>query len=121
MVRTRSSPGLDAGARDKRITIQQLTESTADSGFPVEAWTPLVDMDASKVEVTGWERFTSNQMSAPYEARWGIDYRPDMDPDLLDVPKTRRVVYQGRAHDIVAAENVGREVGIELMTLARRG
>lgn len=122
MARRNRTVGLDAGARDRRVTIQQLVETKGTSGFPVEDWIPLIDMDASRAEVSGFERFVAAaQLSAPYETRWGIDYRPDMDPDLVDVPKKRRVVYQGRVHDIVAAELVGREMGVELLTLSRRG
>jgi head-tail adaptor len=115
---------MDAGARDKRITIQRLPEGEdgrADDGYPVEDWTPLIDLDASKFDVGGEERFGSGQLSAPYETRWGIEWRPDMDPDTIDVPKKRRIVYQGRVHDIVAAEAMDGLHGIELLTLSRRG
>jgi hypothetical protein len=42
-----------------------------------------------------------------------------MDPDLLDVPKRRRLVYKGRTYDIVAAGQIGRNEGVELLTLAK--
>lgn len=116
-----NAPKLDAGARDVRVTIEQLTESKGGSGYPVESWTSLVDLNMSKREVGGLERFAAAQVQAPYETRWGMEYRPDMDPDLLDVPKRRRLVVGGRTHDIVDATLVGRNVGIELRTLARRG
>jgi hypothetical protein len=41
-----------------------------------------------------------------------------MDPDLVDVPKLRRVLFHGRIHDIVAANQIGMREGVELLTLA---
>lgn len=121
--RSLGSSRVDAGARDKRVSIQRLTDTIGSSGMPVEDWTTLsaIALDASRVEVSGKETFGANQTSAPYETLWGIEYRADMDPDLLDIPKTRRLVYLGRTHDILAARIVGNKDGIELETLTRRG
>jgi head-tail adaptor len=115
----RSTP-MDAGERDRYITLQQLTESTGTSGFPVESWTTLIGVFAKKIDVGGRERFTmaAGQMSAPFDARWEIPFVTSMDPDAIDVPKKRRLVYQGRVHDIVAAAEIGRRQGIELVTTA---
>lgn len=110
---------LESGRRDRLVTIQQLTETDSDSGMPVETWTDLVSsMPASKEDVSGRERFVSSQESARFDTRWVINYRADMDPELVDVPKVRRIVYSGRAHDITSATHLGRKDGIELMTLA---
>lgn len=111
---------MDAGARDKRVTIQQLAETVGTSGFPIETWTELVELDASRIDSRGDERFSADQTVATFEDRWGIEYRPDLDPDLLDVPKKRRVVYLGRAYDILSAVVVGNKDGIELETRARQ-
>jgi hypothetical protein len=48
-----------------------------------------------------------------------MHYRADMDPELIDVPKKRRLKFQGRVHNIVHAEHVGRKDGIELTTSAQ--
>jgi head-tail adaptor len=106
-----------AGLRDKRVTIEQLSVE-ASGGFPTETWISLAVEWMSKAELGADERFASNQESAFAETAWGLAYRADMDPDLLDVPKKRRLVYQGRIFDIVAANPIGRERGIELLTLA---
>lgn len=112
---------MEPGERDKQVTIQQLTESAGSSSFPVESWTSLCTMFMSKEDIGGRERFTASQLSTPYETRWEGNYRADMDPDLLDVPKLRRVVYKDRVHDIVSASIIGRNEGIELLTLAASG
>ena len=109
----------EPGMRDRVIAIQQLTEGIdATSGEATEAWTTLVAcMPAHKADIRGMERFVAAQESAKFDRRWEINYRLDMDPDLVDVPKTRRIVFNDRVEDIVSASEIGRREGIELMTL----
>jgi len=111
---------LAAGIRNRQVTIQVLTETKGSSGYPVENWTtatPIV-VQASKDDETGEERFAANQTTAPFDTTWQIPYLASMDPELVNVPKTRRVLYQGRVHDIVSANLLGLHRGIELRTLA---
>jgi len=112
---------LEPGERDWVITIQQrpVTDEADDSGAPVENWTTLVDMPAAKYDVRGTERFAAQQLSASYDTRWHINYRADMDPELVHVAKLRRVLHRGRVHDIVAATMIGRREAVELLTLAK--
>ena len=109
-----------SGERDRLITIQKLTQpdNAGSSGFPVETWTTLGTMMASFVPMGGRERFSVDQLSAPFDTQWQIPYRSDMDPDLVQVPKLRRLVYNGRVHDIVSAAVVGRRRTVELNTLS---
>lgn len=107
---------IDPGERDRLVTIQQA--ATADAGFPTETWTALVDAWMGKQQISGRERFAAAQVSAPFDTRWEMAYRADMDPELVDVPKARRLVYQGRVHDIVSADLIGRRDGVELLTLS---
>lgn len=111
---------MEPGERDRAVTLQ--TRPTADargvSGFPTETWATLVTpVWMRKEDLGGKERFTAGQLSTPATTRWEMGYRADMDPELVDVPKLRRLVYQGRPHDIVEASIIGRREGIELMTL----
>lgn len=111
--------GLNVGKMDKPVTIQQLTESEGSSGFPVETWTTLYDLAwMSREEQRGSERFAGAQLSAPLTTRWEMRYVADMDPDLIDVVKRRRLVYRSRVFDIVNAAQIGRQEGIGLTTLA---
>lgn len=107
---------LGSGARDRQVTIQQLTESKGASHAPVESWTLLTDVWAAKKAVRGLERFVADQVQATFDSKWEIPYVASMDPDLIDVPKTRRLVVKGRVHDIVSAEEIGRRQAIELLT-----
>lgn len=110
-----------SGARDRFVTIQAMTASVGGSGFPVETWSDLSSVWASRQDSRGGERFRADQLSAPFDTRWDVPYSGDWDPELVDVAKLRRLVHEGRAHDIVWAEQIGRKQGIALMTLARQG
>lgn len=113
---------MEAGERDRSITLVPVSDSRGSSGFPVETDAATVNqiaLWASKNDLGGRERFVANQLTAPYDTRWEVNYRSDIDPDLVNVPKTFALVYQGRRHDIVSASMIGRKEGVELLTLAR--
>jgi SPP1 family predicted phage head-tail adaptor len=109
-----------AGLRDRLVTIEQRPEpdTPAPSGFPIDGqWLPLVqNLPAARQDVQGYERYRAAQTSSASDVRWEINYRADMDPEVLDVPKTRRLIYQGRVYNIVAASTIGRHRGVELWT-----
>lgn len=110
---------MESGKRDRVVTIQQLTETGGESRFPVEEWSTLVaSMPASKEDASGKERMIAEQLSAQFDTKWEINYRTDMDPELVDVPKKRRIVHAGRVFDIVEAKQIGRRAGVQLMTIA---
>lgn len=113
----RQGRSLDAsGRRDKLVDVQLLSSETS-GGFPVPTWTTSpVKWWLHKRELRADERFASNQESAFAETEWHGDYRADMDPDLIDVPAKRRLVYNGRTYDIVAAALIEKR-GIEVLTL----
>lgn len=100
------------------VTIQQLEESTASSGFPKEGWTDLCQAWMSKRALYSTETFKAGQASAPAKLVWMLLYRTDVDPDAVDVPKRRRLLYRGRTYDITAAETIGSQDAIVLTTLA---
>lgn len=109
---------MDPGERDRLVTIQQATDSTASSGEPIVTWSTLTTAFMKRIDASGRERFQAFQISAPYDTRWEMPYRADMDPDLVNVPKLRRLLYKGRCYDIVHAAVINRQDGIELSTLA---
>lgn len=107
-----------SGTRDRWVTVQVMTESIGASRRPVETWATLLQCWAAKMDIGGRERFTADQVSAPYDTKWELPYAADIDPELVDMRKTRRLVVQGRVHDIVAAQEMGRKRGVEVLTLA---
>lgn len=115
-----SARRMAAGRRDTSVAIQHLTaEPTTGSGYPMETWvtrSPQVLMN--RMDVRADEHFSAAQTSAFVETIWQMPYMRSMDPDLVDVPKTRRLVVSGRVYDIRTATAIGRQRGIELLTLA---
>ncbi len=107
------------GNRDTPVAIQRLTESIADSGQPVESWRTVCTEFMSKDDVSARERYQFSQMSSAVTTRFEMAYREDMDPDTYDIPKSRRLLYAGRAYDITMARLIGNLEGIELMALAQ--
>lgn len=110
---------MDPGERDRLVTIQRLLTSKGSSGFPKETWLTLTSAYMSVADLTGWERFKASQNAPAQETRFEMGYRADMDPERVNVPTSRRLVYQNRIYDITSASMIGRRDGIELIALAR--
>lgn len=111
---------VSAGQRDKHVTIEYLAGSAPGATrFPVETWDTLANEWMRREDQTANERGAANQEVASIQTLWEMAYRADMDPDLLNVPASRRLHYQGRIFDIIAASTIGSNRGIELLTLAR--
>lgn len=118
------SPKVAAATRHYLVTIQEKSDSEPDSGYPVETFSDLgpdVWMSREIQSTFDTERFAAGQLSAQAREEWYMPYRADMDPNLVDVPSARRLVCQGRDHDIVAARIEGRREAIVLTTIAKVG
>ena len=107
---------ISSGKMDRSVTIQSVAEAA--SGYPTETWSTLAVEWMEKETASGSERFATGQVAAQIQTVWRMNWRADMDPDSLDVPKTRRLVFMGRVFDITEACEVGRRQGIELTTVA---
>lgn len=111
---------LASGVRTRLVTIQQ-SAAPAGGGYPKPEWTDLMTVKMSRTDQRADERFAAGQDSAFTEARWSMRYHPDMDPELVDVPARRRLVYEGRQYNIRGASLLERRLGIEIVTLAKAG
>lgn len=110
---------MPAGRRDRLVTVQQATEGSGTSDYPVTTWSELGPVWMEKKDLAGAERFTADQLAASVESEFEMAYWASMDPDLVDVPKKRRLSYAGRFHDIVRASKRPRSEGqaIRLFTV----
>ena len=107
------------GQMDRLVTIQQATETRDPvTRAPKTAWATLGTAFMAVRPARGNERFTANQLSAAIENVWSTHHRADMDPYAIDVPKMRRLSYQGRTHEIVRAESDSLNDGLNLYTIA---
>lgn len=111
-------PMLAAGQRDRYVTILQASEAAGGSGYPVETWPDLGADWMSRHDLRADERFEAGQFAAAAETQWQLAYRADMDPELVDVPKSRRLRYMGREFEILTATLIGNRDGIELLTVS---
>lgn len=112
---------MDVGKLIHQVTIQQLTEGVDNSGAPQESWSTLCVAWMGRTEAQaqrGSETWKGDQLSGSIVTKWLMRYLETMDPDLIDVPKKRRLAYRGKVYDIVHANTVDRQEGIILQTLA---
>ena len=110
---------MESGERTIRALIQQRSavDAVDAGGHPTETWSTLMYAWFRKQDQKGEERFVAGQLSGPKVTQWEMGYAASMDPDLLDVPKLRRLVYQSRIYDITDASLIGNREGVELLTL----
>jgi head-tail adaptor len=112
---------LNLGTMVHHVTIQRLTDGVDNSGAPQETWATLTTAWMARRQTRSGrvdEQFTADQLSSGSITEWTMRYLASMDPDIVDVPKSRRLLYLGRAYDILTAENMDRKVGIVIRTLS---
>jgi hypothetical protein len=112
-----------AGERDFNISIEKLRDDLPASNFPVETWRQLFQTWAKREFVSMDEDTKLDQLSAHTVQMWSMPYCSDLDPDVHDVPKTRRIVHMDRIYDITKAEVMPRCDGREIVltTLSKAG
>lgn len=111
-----------AGKRDRYVLIQQrpAADSAGASGRPINVWTDLRWEWMARQDLRADERTgPADQLSAFTDTQWHAVFADDMDPEVLNVPKLRRLVYEGRILDITTATRIGDKQGIELTTMAQ--
>jgi hypothetical protein len=113
------------GARDLLVGVEGMVESVAPTGFVVETFAPLgppVWVEVLPIERPGGgEPFVGDHVVNRTLRVWTVPYRTDLDPDLVDVLKLRRLTYAGGVYDIVEASLVGRRDQIRLTTRLQGG
>jgi len=111
---------VSSGQRDKLVQIESATEVTRGSGMPGQTWAKLgKPIYMSRRDIGADERFAESQQSAWGRVSWQMAYQANMDPEVIDVPRTRRLTFNGRTFNIEAAFLMERRIGIELVTLAK--
>lgn len=118
---------MDPGERTSLVTIQQMTLTRGETKAPVETWTTLAAniwmkrMAIDPIRADYGEKDIGHQIAAQPQSTWEMGYRADMDPTLVNVAKSRRLLYRGRAYNIVAGDVIGAQEGIELIAISDGG
>jgi head-tail adaptor len=111
--------GTPIAQRFNEVTIQSVTDGTDGSGFPIEIATDLVTLQAARAPVRGAvEQFTEGQVSARTYDSWTMPYAAAIDPDLVGVAKMR-LLYRGRAFDIVDVHVLNLRAEITMTTMVK--
>ena len=102
---------MKAGKLDRKITIERLTSDNGFDGAGSDIWAPLVSCAAGIRQMSGREFMTDtgilSEVKRVFYIRW-----------LEGLRLTDRVIYAGKAHNIVEIREVGRRAGLEIMTVA---
>lgn len=95
-----------AGALDRRITIERA--ALVDDGYQqIEAWGPVATLWASHTAISDGERWAAGAARAVVNARFVVRYR-------ADITTKDRLIFKGRAFNIVAVKEIGRREFTEI-------
>jgi head-tail adaptor len=118
-VRRDQAADLASGQRTHLVCLEARTSVTSPAGYPVETWTAVAKVWASRRDRTGEEMFRSGQPIAAQRVQWTVAYDEDLDPERSSVPPTWRIVDHCRVYDVLHAYVLGERAGIVLLTEAR--
>lgn len=113
-----------AGPLDRRVAVQRRTVTVSGTGAVEEVWAPIGnDRWASKVPVSGTERYSGPQL----EAREQVEFRLRWSDDLADLQPTDRIIEPAddatasppstrSIYDIFAVLEIGRHEVLRVIT-----
>lgn len=104
-----------ASGREWLITILRLEATVDVHNQPVEHWTPLCQVWASKVDVSDGERLSAAQVGASITSR----FRTIWSDQIADLNPKDRLLCAGRSYDISGVKELGRRDGFEITASAR--
>lgn len=102
---------MDAGALDRRVTIERATIMTDDYGTATQTWAALATVWASVEWIRDGERWAAAQVVAEATLRVQTRYR--------DVKTTDRLIYEDVVYNIVGVKEIGRRDGLEITCAGR--
>ena len=100
---------------DRYITIQRFTATADDYGEQSKSWTDVGAVLASKVDVSGSEDPSADQLTALVVTRFRVRWSET----LADLSPLDRIVYEGQIYDIKVVKELQLKVGIEIFATAR--
>jgi SPP1 family predicted phage head-tail adaptor len=117
---------MQAGKLDRKISIQRRTDTRDAHGQPIPDWSQIgLSRWARKMPVEGSERFIADQFISREQVTWEVRWSTD----LADLNPKDRIVYpitapsgtplDSEIYEIMAVIEVGRRVGLRIMTARR--
>ena len=106
---------LAAGSLDRRVRLERATSQANAFNEPVQTWTPIATVWASKKDVSDRERLASAQVGASLTTRFQIRWSSL----VADLNSKDRLVCEGRTYEIAAVRELGRREGLEISATAR--
>lgn len=107
---------MEAGKLDRRVTLLRASvERAARSNAPVETWSPIGRVWASKRAVSDGEAAKSAEIAATVTDRFQIRWTSA----LSSVNAKDRLECGGVTYNIVAVREIGRREGLEISAKAR--
>jgi SPP1 family predicted phage head-tail adaptor len=103
---------MEIGKLDRRIVIQQNTQTQNAAGEYVDSWNTLATVWASKESLEGTELDESDQRTALQKVIWIIRYKST-------VTELMRIYYGSEYYYITSIQEVGRKWGMRLTTEIR--
>lgn len=105
-----------AGRLDRRVTIEQLTETQNGVGETIKTWSTLATLWAERVPQGVVQKYNTQQQYAEVTAVFRIRWFPHASAIS---PELHRVVYRDRVYDVHGTEEIGRRDGLMILTAAR--
>jgi SPP1 family predicted phage head-tail adaptor len=103
-----------AGSLDRRVTVERAGLTTDEFGQDLESWAPLAIVWAAKEDIRDSEMLAAQQVGATVTTRFRIRWSQS----VASLTPRDRLVYAGRAYQVVAVKEIGRRVGLEVTATA---
>lgn len=103
-----------AGRRNRRITIQQVTETQDSYGAITESWSTYKSVWAEVVPKRGREYFNQPETVSQEDVMFRILY-------IAGVTHKMRISYDGNVYDIQSIGEIGYREGLEIMARLSEG
>ena len=107
---------MDALKLDRRIVLQRKTITRGEANAPLETWTIIATVWASKRDVTDVERLRADEVGSALTTRFEIRWASE----VSDLGADDRLIFDGRTYNIEGVREIGRHDGLEINATARQ-
>jgi SPP1 family predicted phage head-tail adaptor len=104
-----------AGPLDRRLTLRRAAVTTNSLNEPIQNWSDLATVWASKADVSDGERVRAQAIGSSITTRFQVRHSSI----TATLTPEDRVVCEGREYEITGIKEIGRRVGVEITATAR--